>query len=489
MTNITVDILKPSITYDRSFQKCVGSCHAYLALREDYRQHLRRIQKEIGFKYIRFHGIFLDWVGIYNETRDGEVYYNFQNADKIFDFLLETGIKPFVEFSFMPEKLASGREICFKYKCNVTPPKDYILWNNLIKEFVTHYQERYGIEELITWRFEVWNEPDLSAFWTGSMKEYFYLYKNTALTVKSVDKRLKVGGPATSEHKWIAEMLEFCREEKVPLDFISTHTYNTDSALDMDGKGTTVFRSRNEFIKRIKEKTVDLVHNSVFSDIEIHYTEWNVTPVHEDAYGKDSEYNPVFVLEAVKECVGLLDSFSYWTFSDIFEESGPGLYPFSGKYGLLSIHGIKKPSFHAFKYMSSMYDQEIPVDGSVRVTKSHYGEFRVLAWNVPEVRATDFTGKEWEVEGETRKEAILLENIQGEFRIRGYCMDSVNGNSFRAWKSLGSPQYPDKDMLDKLSAAAEPLCFVDKIETVNGVLKLEHQLGPCSIVFYNIEKV
>ncbi len=489
MQTISIDLFESAIAFDRSFQKCIGSCHAYLALREDYREHLRKIQMDIGFKYIRFHGVLCDGVGIYNENQEGKPYFNFQNLDKIYDFFIEIGIKPFVEFGFMPEQLASGSQYCFKYKGYISPPKDYDKWNSLIDAFIRHCIERYGLEEVITWRFEVWNEPNLDYFWAGSMEDYFTLYRNTAETVKKIDKRLKVGGPASAGNAWVQEIIDFCAKNGVALDFVSSHHYSANSALDLSGKETAIFTPQNLFVKNIRENTVDKVRNSLFNKAEIHYTEWNATPVHEDVYGKDSEFNPVFALQTIKDTAGLLDSFSYWTFSDIFEESGPGLMPFSGKYGLINLHGIKKPVYHAFKYLSDMYDNEIPTNvDSIRITKSLYGECKILTWNMPEVESSDFTGGEWKLKENRYDEAILLKNINGTYRIKGYLVNKDNGNAFRKWQGMGSPQYLRKYEIEELNKSSEPLCIMDKIEICEGILELRHTLSECSFIFYTIEK-
>ncbi len=487
---IFVDAQGRTVKYNRNFQKTTSSCHAYLALREDYRQQLRQIQKEIGFKYIRFHNVLSDEMGIYSETSEGLPVYNFQNLDKIYDFFIENGLKLFVELGFMPRALASGSETIFQYRANITPPKDISKWCGLIHAFVTHCIERYGLEEVITWRFEVWNEPDLKCFWTGSMEEYFSLYKYTALAIKAIDSRLKVGGPATAGHHWIQETLDFCSKEKVPLDFISTHCYSVrDIAIALTNTKTRKFNSPDEFLNEIKELTVDKVRNSSFKDIEIHYTEWNASPSHLDVFGKDSEFNPVFILQTIKDIGGLLDSYAYWTFSDIFEESGPGLMPFSGKYGLLNLHGIKKPGYHAFKFLAEMYDDEIETDQrSLFVTRDCDGNFKILTWNRPEVKRADFNGGEYDLAEEDIDEKIILSNVNGEFRVRCYRVNKKNGNAFRVWQVMGSPQYLTAEMVFKLHKMAEPVCIMDKIVKADGEIALHHIHDSCSLVAYDIEK-
>jgi xylan 1,4-beta-xylosidase len=184
------------------WEHTVGSCHAPLALRADWQAQLRRCHEELGFRYVRFHGLFSDDVGTLIE-HNGEPLYSFFNADQIFDFLLSIGMKPFVELSFMPEALASGNKTVFHYRANVTPPKDYKRWAELVKKFTRHCVERYGVAEVREWFFEVWNEPNLPAFWKGTQADYYKLYAETATAIKSVDAALKVGGPATEIIAWI----------------------------------------------------------------------------------------------------------------------------------------------------------------------------------------------------------------------------------------------------------------------------------------------
>ena len=223
-----VDQNAPKTRFDHYWEKCVGSCHAYTALREDYRMMLRKAKKDLGFQYVRFHGIFNDQMSVVREVEPGKYEYNFVNIDNILDFLLSIDMKPFLELSFMPTPFASGDQTCFYYKGNVTMPKSFELWDGLIVELLKHLESRYGIEEMEKWFFEVWNEPDLDFFFAGSQEDYFLLYEHTARAVKSAGKNLKVGGPATANNEWIPDLISYCEKNSVPLDFISTHHYPSD---------------------------------------------------------------------------------------------------------------------------------------------------------------------------------------------------------------------------------------------------------------------
>ncbi len=240
MISFQFDLSEKTIPYHKHWEFCVGSCHAATALREDFRKQLEQTHRQLGFRYLRFHGLFNDDMGVLRKSIFSDEYVlSFTNIDSIYDFLLSIGMKPFVEIGFMPSCLKSGEETVFVYKGNITPPKDENVWIWFIKEFLNHLIERYGRAEVRTWFFEIWNEPNLGgkngipggSFWSGTMEDYFELYRITANTIKSVDADLRVGGPATSNNAHIPDMLDYCRKNNVPIDFISTHHYPTDVVL------------------------------------------------------------------------------------------------------------------------------------------------------------------------------------------------------------------------------------------------------------------
>jgi len=216
------DTALPSVNLPHFWEHTIGSGHAPLALRADWQHQMRRSHEELGFGHVRFHGLLSDDMGTLVCEND-QLLYSFFNADQVFDFLLSIGMKPFVELSFMPTALASGDQIVFHYRANVTQPRDYAQWSTLIGKLVTHWIDRYGLGEIRQWFFEVWNEPNLTAFGSGKQSDYFELYRHTVAAIKLVDAGLRVGGPATATNAWIADFVGFCNESRLPADFISTH--------------------------------------------------------------------------------------------------------------------------------------------------------------------------------------------------------------------------------------------------------------------------
>jgi xylan 1,4-beta-xylosidase len=337
---------------------CVGTGRLGLALQKEYLDHLSMVQKEIGFRYIRGHGLLHDDIGIYREdVVDGEIrpFYNFTYVDRIFDSFLERGIRPFVELGFMPSKLASSDNSVFYWKGLTSPPKDYDKWAALIKAVVTHFISRYGLEEVLKWPFEVWNEPNLPGFWENADKaEYFKLYKVTAQAVKSVNPNLKVGGPAIcggADH-WITDFLQFCHEENLPLDFLSRHAY-TSRQPEVTPHFFYQELHENTYMLDEFKQVREMIKQSPFPNLPFHITEYNTSwhplnPVH------DTVLNAAYLCRILSEGADYVDSFSYWTFSDVFEEWDVPRSQFHGGFGLIALNGIPKPTFYAFKFFKSM---------------------------------------------------------------------------------------------------------------------------------------
>ncbi len=228
---VIVDPDAPATPFPHFWEKTFGSGRAIPALRESYRNDLREVKKATNFQYVRFHAIFHDEVGVYDEDKDGQPIYNFSYIDQIYDGLLKNGVRPFVEISFMPKKLAARQDVhAFWYKQIAAPPKDYAKWDDLILHFAQHLIDRYGVDEVLKWYFEVWNEPNID-FWTGDPKQetYFELFDHTARALKSVNASLRVGGPSTAAADWVDAFLDHVLKQDVPIDFVSSHGYADDT--------------------------------------------------------------------------------------------------------------------------------------------------------------------------------------------------------------------------------------------------------------------
>jgi len=380
---ISADLNKVKGDLNTMFKECIGAGRANEGLRADWQQQLAYVKKNCDFKYIRMHGLLTDDMGVYHEDANGNPEYNYQYIDVLFDYLQSIGMKPFVELGFMPKALASGSKTIFWWKGNVTPPKDYNKWADLIKNLTAHFTERYGVEEVKTWYFEVWNEPNLSpGFWSGTQAEYFKLYQYSANAIKSVNKDFRVGGPATAGAAWVPEMIEFCSKNEVPIDFISTHTYGVEQGfLDEYGNSGTVLSKNPMAVSGDIINSHKQITNSARPNLQLHYTEWSSSytpadPIH------DSYHEAAYILKKIKQTGNAANSMSYWVFTDIFEEPGPRFTPFHGGFGLLNTQGINKPAFYSYKFMNQLGKTELTnTDSTSWVCKDGKGNVQVLLWD------------------------------------------------------------------------------------------------------------
>jgi xylan 1,4-beta-xylosidase len=467
----------PSLPLPHVWEHTVGSCHAPLALRADWQAQLRRCHDELGFGYVRFHGLLSDDVGTLVRYRD-QLIYSFFNADRIVDFLLSIGMRPFVELSFMPRALASGAATIFSYRGNVSPPKDYRQWAELIRRLVRHWSERYGLEEVRRWYFEVWNEPNLQAFWDGTQAQYFELYRHTALAIKEVDAELRVGGPATAANAWLPEFLDFCQKNKLPADFVSTHHYPNDPLWSeaQDTESELAGGTRGILGQWTREARRQV------GDKPLLYTEWNASS--NPRYPRqDDPYAAAFAAKSALDASAFVESYSFWTFSDIFEENYFPSRPFHGGFGLLNLHGIPKPVYRAFELLHRLGEERLPVEGdhaTVDVWVTRQGQrLSVLMTNhamprhpIAEVRVR------LELRDCPAVKSATLERI-----------DSAHAHARAVWQGMGEPEYLTEEQVRQLEEASRLVAEKWSWQSEERTARFEILLPPHAVAALTISLV
>jgi xylan 1,4-beta-xylosidase len=442
---ISVDLSAPAHPLPHFWEQMFGSGRAILSLRDSYQRDLREVKSATDFKYVRFHAILHDEVGVYDEDAQGSSIYNFSYVDQIYDGLLENGVRPFVELSFMPRKLAASQILhSFWYKPIISPPKSWDRWSDLVSHLARHLVDRYGIDEVSQWYFEVWNEPNLD-FWAGDPKleTYLQLYDAAAKAVKSVNPRLRVGGPATAQAAWVDRFIRHVTENRVPADFVSTHVYGNDSSEDVFGTHEAIPRDR--MVCRAVQKVHDQVKSSSKPDLPVIFSEYNATYKTETEV-TDSEYMAPWLADTVRQCDGLVDMLSYWTFSDVFEEQGVVNQPFYGGYGLIAVDGVPKPAFNAFKLLHGLGDERIEnASDSVLVTKRQDGTIVIAVWNLsPPDEA-----------GNPKQVTIKLSGQREPARAKIYRVDGTHGSALPAYAQMGKPKYPTSKQYEELRRSTE----------------------------------
>ena len=453
---------------------CVGTGRMGLALQKEYLDHLKIVQEAIHFRYVRGHGLFCDDVGIYREHElNGEThpFYNFTYLDRIIDSYLEHNIRPFLELGFMPEKLKTGEKTIFYWKGNVTPPVSYEKWADLIKHTLQHLIERYGREEVVTWPIEVWNEPNIP-FWAGTMEEYFKLYDYSAEAVKHVDPRIQVGGPAicgVETEKWLRSFFEHCTNNNSPLDFITRHCYTANPPTRRGHYAYHTVNDPTKMIDELKETRQIMADYPQIANMPLHITEFNSSyvptcPVH------DTDFHAPYIARILSEAGEYADSYSYWTFSDVFEEADVPKSIFHGGFGLVAMNGIKKPTFYAFEFFARAGKELLYRDDHLIVTKRD-DSYVIIGWNWHDMR--DHKPSTDEICAlslpSLGKQALLVKKEVG----------GSHGNPLQTWSNLGKPRSLTWEQFNILKASAEPCQTDTKLVEQNGVYDVELTI-PCN---------
>lgn len=498
------------------WSRCVGAGRAAEGLRADWQSHLKLAIAHAGFGSIRFHGLFHDDMFVYRREADGREIYNWQYIDQLFDALLEMGIRPFVELGFCPKGMSDTQTDVFWWKGNIQVPQDLDAWGRLVEALARHLLDRYGREEVLGWNFEVWNEPNSCFFFAPCRRSlYMELYRASALALKRVDPGLKVGGPSSAgyvyndrhDHEeavcdgmlpegvplqdlpfraaWLEYLMEWCKKESVPCDFVSAHPYPTDWTLYEPGKGRSFTRPMGATPKDLRW-TRDVVNKGPFPQAEIHLTEWNSSPSPRD-HNHDFPQAATFIVHEILASLGLVDSLAYWTFTDVFEENGAGDTIWHGGFGMINLQGIVKPAFHAYRMLNRLGDELLAHTDAGVITR-RAGRLQALVCHFPPEQPlslphcdTADAAHACLALGQPRHLRLELTGLPPGAPFRLEILDSAHGWGRGAWEAMGSPNPPSREQLAALRQAA----WATQQEVLNadsdGRLLVERDIAPWAV--------
>ena len=472
--SIRVDAGNMTGRIERPWRPVIGSEHLALLLRgagpggsnvgDELVEAFGIVHRELGIRAVRAHAIFDDSLGVYRE-QSGRPVYDYERVDAAYDRLLETGLRPFVELSFMPHDLASDPErTTFHYRGIISPPRDPGRWSELVSDFVGHLAARYGIDEVRGWPFEVWNEPNLRLFWTATEAEYLDLYDTTARAVRLVDDGIPVGGPSTAAVGWVDDLLAHVAASGAPLDFVSTHTYGAPP-LDLRPVAARFGRS----------------------GLPIHWTEWGVSPTHA-AEVNDSVWGAPLVCRGMRSAAGRVASLSYWVASDHFVELGEATKLLHGGFGLLTIGNLRKPRYWAIAMLERLGEDELACDirgdggGSLVeawASRHEDGRVTIAIWNG--------TLDQSKTDGDPALGRDIRLDIaglaEGRASVSHLRVDLTHSNISATWAQQGGGDWPDAAGWEALRQAdrLEPLEPPRSVVVRGGRVALEFELPMPSI--------
>ena len=497
-------------TLKHSWKKLLAINSASAILISDNQEILKKVQKEIGYEYIKFNGILSDDMHIYAE-KDGRPVYSFVYVDKVLDFLLSIGLKPMIQLSFLPEELAKDRKKLFGYL--VSEPSDTRKWADLAEALILHLQARYGKETVREWLFSVWEQPDTPSFMYGfSRTEDFYgFYKAAWESVKRCDPQIRCGAPSTfyivrsGYRNWYMDFVNWCRQNGCMPDFMNFHYY--DTTLIQEGEsgqrefGFTRAMKLNESsdgINRFVDQVLSECHSLVGGNVPIYLSEWNNTPSQQDLLN-DTCFKSCYIVKGILENYDRLDSFAYWSLTDLMGETAQPEDMFFGGLGLFTTNKVPKASYYAFKMLSCLGDTLIgrgpgwfaARSGSkIQIILYNYRHFSQL-YAMGERFDMTFTDRYTPFSPEEQMDVHLsIRDLASEkYRITETIINRHSGSSFDLWVEMGGISLESAEEVQNLASRSVPAINKYVSEAKDGVLRLDALLEMLEVRLITAEPI
>jgi xylan 1,4-beta-xylosidase len=470
----------------------------------------------------------LKWgsTNVYTEDANGNPVYDWTLIDKIFDTYIERGMKPLAEMGFMPEALSSNPQ---PYRHNWKPgdpyddiytgwrypPKDYRKWAELIYQWVMHSVERYGRQEVESWYWELWNEPD-AKYWGGTVEKYCKLYDYSADAVKRALPSAKVGGPhvtgpaGANAAKFLMEFLKHCEsgineatgQPGAPLDFIAFHAKGAPRFID-----DVVRMNMAAELRQVDRGFKIVASNARFKDLPVIIGECDpegcaacgMTQYPQNGYRNGTMYSSYTASSfakiydlALTHNVNLLGIVT-WAFE--FEDQ-PWFHGFRD----LATNGIDKPVLNVFRMFGMMGPERVEakssdgytfqnvIDSGVKGLKPDIGALASKGLNYSTVMFWNYHDDD-KVSGD----ADITFDINGipskKVKVTQYRIDRELSNSYEVWKKMGSPQNPSPDQYSELEKAGMlmPYGKSNKIQVKDGMAQINTTIQRQGVGLLKIE--
>ncbi len=464
------------------FWKAAGSDHLfYHSLKPAGRNLLKRMGKTNSHHYLRSHHTFnqdtkngvIRGQNVYSEDPEGNPIYDFSNLNKVFRAYVENGIKPIVEYDYLPEALTRDKGEVSKGNDEGmtminTGPNDWEKWSGLMKATTQNFIDEFGIDEVRTWYFEVWNEPD---GWPEKEWEVFYkMYDIFVDAVTSVDSKLKVGGPACYHEYFLKPFLSHVvngtnyvtGKKGSQIDFISYHIYG------LSGKWLNNEPHIQPQVQRFSQSVLWLKRllkdYPSLKDTEFHINEWGLSSnyyrtvaQYPDLEYRNSISSPLFLFKLVDALYQIEDNYNfptslllYWGFSWEADEDEF----FKGKRELLTAGNTPKPIQTGFEMLAQLQPKRLRVLKSKKSSRlgmiaTGSEEKKVLLlYNYEESDKEQVSGNDII--------NIQLSGLENKFnyKVESIVLDKKSNNTYQSWITMGSPKNSKSIDLATLKKAA-----------------------------------
>ncbi len=474
----------------------------------DFQDMLKNLQEDIGFQYIKFHGLLNDDMMVYSEDASGTPMLSFTYIDKAFDFLLSIGLKPMVQLSYMPKDLASDTKKTIHYlESVISLPKDYNKWTHLISQLVIHLQNRYGSDEVREWPFYLWNTPDGPEALSGikNKEDFFHFYKVTYKAIKSIDPNIEFGGPPLMNYtledgQWVTDYLTYAKNNNCSPAFMNYHFYpvivNSTLTSETLSSSNLVLDPSEDALKnsinQIKRNNRDMG----WQMNRYYITEWNSSISHRELLN-DTAFKPAYIVKNVLENYDRLESFAFWSLSDFIEEIQISERLFHGGVGLFTYNGIKKAQYYAFVLLARLGNHLLSKGDGYFVTKNGTS-YQIILYNYQHYSSLYASGELFDMTFKSRytpfpdlhkhKYIVPLSELESShYIITDTILNRKNGSAFDKWIELGAMSLETKEEVHYLKSVSVPKITKERQILDKGVLIISRTLEPHEVRLIEIK--
>jgi len=502
--DVNAQAMKP---VKHTWKNLINLGYAYDGLRSDVQQHLTDIQSSIGFKYVRFQDIFSNEMLCDEGNNIDKWHYNFTKIDKLLDFLLDIGCKPFIELARKDKVLnLTPTEVLYwsSHSKGQATIDDFI---SLLKSFIVHCVNRYGINEVSKWYFEIWKGGDFNrVFWNGDFDSYINVFKSYYNTIKQLVPDAHIGGPGMNPElnlKWFGKLLDEWRKNDVMPDFISLSMYFGELPKDyeeyMGDEFPPLFVSKDkEYVKLYLTKIKNILKQSGVKIPDIFITEWNSTISHRQLTN-DTTFKSAFIAKNVVDTLDEVSGLGYWFCSDVSGELKDSSALLCGEMGLINTNGIRKPGFYAYEFLSKLGDKLVKKGDGYIITSFSPNDYEILVYNYKHFnelyclneqikRDMDKYDNYSEIfeDWKDLELRIKLKNIKkGNYRIKKHILNRQSGSIFDEWLNMDMISELEKSEINYLKRICIPRLSINYITDADELV-IESKLEPHEVNLYEV---
>jgi beta-xylosidase/AraC-like DNA-binding protein len=491
--SIVIDVdARKGMDYEQPWGKVINLGFARDFVKGDFFNQINLLQKEAPFRYGRFQGLFGGDTAGGGEPRQG---YNFVQTDRVINFLYDVKLIPFIELGLKPDMISGKHgEIVFEKngEAKDIPVREY---EKMVDKFLKHMVNRFGIQEIGRWYFEIWAPCGFALKYSkAEIDIYIEQFVRIRKIIKDIAPAALVGGPGynltrTEDLSIMAGILHALEERAACPDFFSLYAYSFSEipaeSSDMNDISLLLWE-KDENTKRIVWAK-DFIQSTIPVVKRFFVTEWNLDYSSRNRL-HDSLIKAPFILQNCINAVGSIDILAYWTASDISAEYNDSSSILFGGPGLISRHGIRKPSFFAYHFLSQLGDTLLDKGEGYIVTVKSKNSYTAIVFNYKYINNQSRLRNDYQDLSRDPSEflenkdkltiRLRINNIEpGKYKIRHHILNNHWGSVYDAWKSMSATEELSDSEASWLERACVPALRIDFLEGKENIA-MECELEP-----------